>query len=393
MKALAALAAVLAGVFLAGVAYGLARPALAVEAVNIGGGAGLAALLTAGFMLGRGAASVASGLLSEAPGRRRLLLSAGPLMLSSLLLAAAPALPGPQGLVVVAALWGVLSGLAWPSVQVSVAALASGVGSGKILAVYFALGGLGVGAGGKLLAEISLQPGELLLAAAAVLAAASVMVAVGAAASRGLKPASRAARSGAGVGSIIALAALASLAAGALIGVLGEFYYAYSIEQLGWGVEGLGNAIALAGVLEVAAGLAAGALMDRLGLPPALTLALASGAASTALLALAPEPLWYAAASASARATMPLTRNAAAVERRGGLLVGLSNASSNLGMTLGPLAAAAAYEALGPSGAETALLVIAAMLALLASASLVLYLRGSEGGIVILSSRSPRRSP
>ena len=140
MGSLKALAAILAGVFLAGVAYGLARPALAVEALNVGGGAGLAALLTAGFMLGRGAASVASGLLSEAPGRRRLLLAAGPLGASALLLALAPSAPGGLGLLAVASLWGVLSGLAWPSVQVSVAALASGVGSGKALAAYFALG-------------------------------------------------------------------------------------------------------------------------------------------------------------------------------------------------------------------------------------------------------------
>lgn len=160
--------------------------------------------------------------------------------------------------------------------------------------------------------------------------------------------------------------------------MLAEFYYAYSIEHLGWGLEGLGNAIALAGALEVAAGLAAGALMDRLGLPPALALTLAPGAAAAALLALAPDPLWYAAASASARATMPLTRNAAAVERRGGLLVGLSNAASNLGTTLGPLAAAAAYEALGPAGATATLLAVSAAMTATALGAAALHLKDAR---------------
>jgi predicted MFS family arabinose efflux permease len=149
---------------------------------------------------------------------------------------------------------------------------------------------------------------------------------------------------------------LAAFSLGFLSGVLREYFYLYVHEAYGLEREGLGNLLLAAGIASVLAGLAVGMLSDRRGihgvlLAVVLASALSSLALGASMIGLAGVAVAYVVASSGVRASLPLTRNAALVGRRGGsFMVGASNTSSSLGMMTGPLLAGILYESSGGRG-------------------------------------------
>ncbi|MEB3860778.1 MAG: MFS transporter [Desulfurococcales archaeon] len=350
---------VMAAVVLVSVATGLARPAIAfytrysLESTMLA-----TASLTSSFMLGRMLTSIVSGVASElAPGRQWLLASI-PAALAGLVVYIIPNTGSPGLVIGLMAVWGLLGGLTWPTVQIAVAEMAGGR-SGTVLSVYFALGTIGVSAGNWLFGHLDLGYGEVVKLGALLMVPPALLIGVALA----MHPPSvraRSARSLAGRlrSRIVAWVLLVTLALGLLNGLLREYFYIYSHEVYGLSREALGSLLGVAGVAAFLAGLASGALADRVGIPPALAVVTLIAAAGSVLLGLPHGStlllgLGFVLASVGVRASMPLTRNRNLLPGAGGAaVVGLSNAALNLGVLVSPLVAGFLYEhGLGSGGA------------------------------------------
>ena len=344
-------ALILAGVAIASLGSGLARPAIAYYARYTLGAALLAATaITSSFMFGRTVGSLLSGAAGARRSSARWLVASGGIAGASLFAAAA----GSSGSVVelhfFVALWGLMAGLAWPTVQTGVADVSPGR-SNTLLSLYFAVGTLGISIGNKLFGELEMGYGEMVRAGAALIGASIPFFA---AALRGLPR--RGIRTGRGApGGVVgglAWIVVVALAIGFLSGMMRDYFYIYAREAAGMSREELGNLLAAAGVLGVATSILAGVAADRVGAWRVLPLLVLLAAAGAFLLS-APGLAWagYILAALSVRASLPQTRNAALLPGGAGmLLVGLSNSASSIGMMLGPIVAGLISPG-APSGA------------------------------------------
>ncbi|WP_180385540.1 MFS transporter [Pyrodictium delaneyi] len=375
-----ALAAIIAAVFLASVAAGLSRLALAKYLRDdLGASALLVSSLTSWFMGARAFLSVFSGFAADAsPAARRLFLFL-PLVLIAVIVYVIPSLGSPSAIILLNAVWGFLSGALWPVTQ-TVAAVLAAPWSSTIMSVYFASGSLGVSAGQYLYGLLPLSNQDAVRLSAGLFAASAAVMAY---ASRVAPPAGpRAGRKGPGRSRLpdvlsdgLAVWILFSaLAAGYLSGLLKEFLYIYLGEVYGLDRQALASSLALAGVVSFVAGLAVGPLADRVGVAPVLAAVLAMGLVGSLALGLSPSfpgaLLGLALAMTAARSSLPLTRNAAAFTA--GLqatLVGASNAFSNIGHMVSPIIAGRLYDTLhgqtlaGLRGEATPFLTAAVLLA------------------------------
>lgn len=339
------------GLFLASMAYGVARPAVAFYVrYDLESSMLAAASLTSGFSVGRGLASLVSGVLGEAlPRLRWAVVELGLASASLLLIFGVPGAPSPLAVVVLMGVWGIISGLVWPSLQVVTSEL-GGRRSGTALSIYFALGSLGISLGNWLFGLLPYSPlvlvrlsGLLLVAGAAMLVYPSLGSrrygggGFGRALSRVMDP-------------VILWVILAAFSLGFLNGVLREYFYLYAHEVYGVSRRGLGDILLAAGVASVLAGLLAGVLADMHSIPAVLVAVVGASAVSSLALGypavgILGMAIAYVMASAGVRASMPLTRNAALAGDVGGsLVVGASNALFSFGMTIGPLLAGILYE-------------------------------------------------
>ena len=353
-----ALAAIIAAVFLASVAAGLSRLALAKYLRDdLGASALLVSSLTSWFMGARAFSSVFSGFAADAsPAARRLFLFL-PLALIAVIVYVIPSLGSPSAIILLNAVWGFLSGVVWPVTQAAAAVLA-GSWSSTVMSVYFASGSLGISAGQYLYGLLPLSNQDVARLSAGLFAASAAVMAY---ASRVAPPAGpRAGRKRPGLSRLpdvlrsdgLALWILFSaLAAGYLSGLLKEFLYIYLGEVYGLDRQALASSLALASLVSFVAGLAVGPLADRVGVAPVLAAVLAMGLAGSLALGLSPSLLGallgLALAMTAARSSLPLTRNAAAFTT--GLqatLVGASNAFSNIGHMVSPIIAGRLYDTL-----------------------------------------------
>ncbi|MCE4602551.1 MAG: MFS transporter [Desulfurococcales archaeon] len=342
---------IMAAAFLVSVATGLARPAIAfytrysLESTMLA-----TASLTSSFMLGRMLTSVVSGLASElAPGRKWLLASL-PAALAGLVVYVIPSIDRAGLVVALMAVWGLLGGLTWPTVQIVVAEMAGGR-SGAALSIYFALGTIGISTGNWLFGHLDLGYGEVARLGALLMVPPALLIGI----ALGMHPpgdGGRSARALAGRlrSRLVAWVLLVSLALGMLNGLLREYFYIYSHEVYGLSREALGTLLGLAGLAAFIAGLASGALADRVGIPPVLAVVTLAAAIGSMLLGLPHGStlflgLGFVLASMGVRASMPLTRNRNLLPGTGGAaVVGLSNAALNLGVLVSPLVAGFLYE-------------------------------------------------
>ncbi|MCE4624244.1 MAG: MFS transporter [Desulfurococcales archaeon] len=339
---------ILAGVLIAGVGAGVARPALTYYLrYDIGSTVLAAASLTSSFMLGRTLGSIISGVTgARAPGRRHLLASL-PLAGAALVIYSFPQLRAPPLILGFTGVWGLMAGVAWPTVQVGVSDVQPRR-STTLLSIYFAVGTLGISVGNELFGVLEtsyssmLKLGSLLILSSTPLFALSLYK-LPRSGEQGRARTSR----GWGDGVILYTWILAAaFALGFLSGVLRDYFYIYAHETLGLSRGALGHTLAAAGVLGVAVSIPMGVLADKYTtwrvLPPLLALALLGS-----LLLLTPRASipGYILAALSVRASLPQTRNAAlAPGGRGSLLVGASNSMSSIGMTLSPIIAGIIHD-------------------------------------------------
>lgn len=344
------LAALYTGLILASVAVGIARPSIAFYLrYNLGASMLAAAGLTSGFMTGRSLASLLAGLIGEyIPGYRWLIVLAGLLASGSILAVLIPGSSDPGSVVALMVVWGLVSGLIWPSLQVVTSELA-GPRSGLAMSIYFAAGTLGISLGNWLFGVLDRPVVELIRAGGLALASSGMLLAfssygvgyrrgygLGRAIGRVLDP-------------VILWVILSAFTLGFLGGILKEYFYLYTHEVYGISRRALGGLLLLGGVSAVVAGLAAGFLSDRFGIARVLSAIVLAAGASAIVLGLSPGTtilaLAYVGAVVGARASMPLTRNAAIAGGVGGsMVVGVSNMVSGLGMVTGPLLAGYLYE-------------------------------------------------
>jgi predicted MFS family arabinose efflux permease len=373
-----------AGVFVASVAAGLSRLALArVMRYELLLPAVAVASFTSWFMAARAFSSTLGGVVVD---RRPWLVRFQPwAALAGVSLVVYIASGAGSGLLVLAlgAVWGFLAGLTWPVVQMLTSSLA-GSWSGTAMSVYFGLGALGSVAGQYLYGVLPVGDRDAVRLSAGFFAAAALLLAWGSLRApvtlRG-----RRRRGGAGglrgafggLSGVEVWILLSAFAAGFLGGSLRELLYIYLGEVYGLGRAELASTLALAGLLSIATSLAVGPLADRVGLVPVLRAVLLTGAVGSLLLAAAPLG-WLAAllglalAQVASRSSLPLTRNAAVfAEERRGSLIGLSNTLSNLGQMTAPILGGWIYDSLsgslGPFTSKGLVYVLAALMLALAA--------------------------
>ena len=345
---------ILVAVVIASMSAGIARPAIAFL-VRYGLGATVLATasLTSGFMAGRAVSSSVAGFIGDIAPSRRGLIAGLAVIGVGFSISIIPML-GSFGLILVLmALWGAFSGLAWPTAQVMVSEL-GGDRSGTVLSIYFALGSLGISLGNFIFGQLNLPMAELARIAGVFLVIAGTILLSALSGVHVRRKPKNAKEIMVKILNPIVLWILGSaFIIGLLSGVLKEYFYIYSYESFGLEKSDLGNLLALGGVASVFFGLFAGWASDKLGIPVVLLLVL--GLAATGSLVLGAESAGilglytgYILASSGVRASMPLTRNASIVRGTGGsTVVGFSNTLSNLGTMTGPLVAGFLYERVG----------------------------------------------
>ncbi|MCE4629047.1 MAG: MFS transporter [Desulfurococcales archaeon] len=339
------------GLFIAAVAAGIARPAIAYYVkYDIGSTMLAAAGLTSGFMAGRALASLASGFLSEVLPRYRWLVVLVGLAISGMVLyVVIPSSRSASTVIVAMGLWGIVSGFIWPSLQIVTSEL-GGSRSGTAMAIYFALGGLGISIGNWYFGYSKLSYAQLIEISGIAMAFSGLVLAyasygiykrgtsdVKSAVKRVLNP-------------VILWVILSAFTLGFLSGILREYFYIYVHEVYGLSKDSLGELLLVSGLMSVIGGLIAGGLADKIGIARALYFVLIISALSSIGLGLPFLGVFivsaaYVGANTGVRASMPLTRNAALAGDVGGsLMVGASNTASSLGMMTGPLVAGLLYE-------------------------------------------------
>ncbi|MEB3847051.1 MAG: MFS transporter [Desulfurococcales archaeon] len=346
------LVALYAGLFMASIPAGLARPALAFHLrYDLGATAFATASLTSSFMGGRALASIASGFIGElAPGMKRLIIGLGVAGIGLFLLTVLPNLGEASTVVALTTVWGVLGGITWPTLQVAVAEMGRGR-SGLALSIYYATASLGISLGNWLFGHLKIAYVEMLELAGAILILSSPVIALsvepvwGTSGRRRLKRALTRVRD-----PIILWVIVSAFAIGILNGVLREYFYIYSHEVFGLTKASLGDVLSIAGVFSVLLSLTVGPLSDKYGIPRLLLVVLAITGIGGLLVG---DPLGsvlilstgYVLAAGGARSSLPLTRNAGIAGRIGGaMVVGASNMASSLGMLSGPPIAGFVYQ-------------------------------------------------
>lgn len=339
------------GLFAAAVAAGIARPAIAYYVkYDIGSTMLAAAGLTSGFMAGRALASLASGVLSEVFPRYRWLVILVGLAISGLILyEVIPSSRSASTVIVAMGVWGIVSGFIWPSLQIVTSEL-GGSRSGTAMAIYFALGGLGISIGNWYFGYSKLSYAQLIEVSGLAMGFSGLLLAyasygiykrvtsdVKSAVKRVLDP-------------LILWVILSAFTLGFLSGILREYFYIYVHEVYGLSKDSLGELLLVSGLMSVVGGLIAGGLADRIGIARSLYLVLIVSSISSIglglpFLGILIVSVAYVGANTGVRASMPLTRNAALAGDVGGsLMVGTSNTASSLGMMTGPLVAGLLYE-------------------------------------------------
>ncbi|NOZ30909.1 MAG: MFS transporter [Crenarchaeota archaeon] len=339
------------GLFAAAVAAGIARPAIAYYVkYDIGSTMLAAAGLTSGFMAGRALASLASGVLSEVLPRYRWLVILVGLAISGLILyEVIPSSRSASTVIVAMGVWGIVSGFIWPSLQIVTSELGGGR-SGTAMAIYFALGGLGISIGNWYFGYSKLSYAQLIEVSGLAMGFSGLLLAyasydiykrvtsdVKSAVKRVLDP-------------LILWVILSAFTLGFLSGILREYFYIYVHEVYGLSKDSLGELLLVSGLMSVIGGLIAGGLADRIGIARSLYFVLIISALSSIglglpFLGILIVSAAYVGANTGVRASMPLTRNAALAGDVGGsLMVGASNTASSLGMMTGPLVAGLLYE-------------------------------------------------
>lgn len=339
------------GLFIAAVAAGIARPAIAYYVkYDIGSTMLAAAGLTSGFMAGRALASLASGVLSEVLPRYRWLIILVGLAISSLILYdVIPSSTSASTVIFAMGIWGIVSGFIWPSLQIVTSEL-GGSRSGSAMAFYFALGGLGISIGNWYFGYSKLSYAELIEISGVAMASSGLLLAY---ASYGIYKRVRSdVRSAVKqvLDPMILWVILSAFTLGFLSGTLREYFYIYVHEVYGLSKDSLGELLLISGLTSVIGGLIAGGLADRIGIARVLYFVLILSSLSSIglglpFLGVLAVSVAYVGANTGVRASMPLTRNAALAGDVGGsLMVGASNTASSLGMMTGPLVAGLLYE-------------------------------------------------
>ncbi len=343
----------LVAVFLAGLAAGVSRLALAKYLRDdLGASVFIVSSLTTWFMAARAVSSLVSGLGATASGRLWRLFLATPLLVVAVIVYIIPGAGGPPAILALNALWGFMSGLVWPQAQ----ALASysWKRSGTAIALYFTVGSLGISAGQFLYGVVPWSNADTVRASSLFFASSGALLAF--LAWRGEPPVRPRRLTGSSLrdvlrmGGLAAWILLAAYAAGYSSGILKEFLYIYLGEVYGLSREALAAFLSGAGVVSLVVSFSVGPMSDRWGVGPVLLAVLAMGVAGHGMLGMGgPVGLALAGlvlAQASSRSSMPLTRNAAAFQSEYAVaLVGASNTLSSAGQMTGPLIAGKLYDA------------------------------------------------
>jgi MFS family permease len=350
-RELAVLLAVFVAVASASVGAGLARLALArYLRYDLGTSVLVASSLTSWFMVFRAVSSLVTGVIVDAwPSASRLFLPL-PLALIALIVYTESLVTDPFTALVLNGLWGLLGGMVWPLAQTTTSLLARSW-SNTAMSIYFAMGFLGVTLGQALYGFLPFfNAGVLRVSALFFLVAAGFMVVA-------VSYAPAAIRSGRGrrrgkklretvMGETVMLLLVVAFVAGFASGLLREFLYIYLGEVYGLSRRGLASVLAVAGVASFAAGLGIGPLADRVGVSRALVLILLTGAVGGVLLA-SPELLaaftGIVLMNMATRGSLPLTRNAVLLGASASL-VALSNTLNNAGQVISPIIAGYLYE-------------------------------------------------
>jgi len=289
------------------------------------------------FFAGRGLSATLSGILYDARPSAARVLPPAALAAFAATLAAMTAYPAPAVLVVLSGVQGVLSGLAWPLVQTSVAHHSRG--SPIVLSVYFAVGSIGLALG-----RFAYPSLAYLLGDAGVFAAVAPLYLCSAAA---LAVGFRRLSLPRGHGSPLRFAwawrsLLLNAAGGFNMGVGAQLLFPFLVAHAGLTPRLAAYALSAGSLLGIPSKVAAGAVAEKLGLRKSL--AAISLGSSASLAGLYAGGLASAASAAAfmafASAVLPVARLAAYEEgRRLGApaaVMGASNTFSNIGSTLAP---------------------------------------------------------
>jgi MFS family permease len=368
---------IVAAVFLAGLAAGLSRLALArYMRYDLGASVLLVSSLTSWFMAPRAAAALLGGLLSDLSARARRLFMSAPMLAISALVYLLGLLRDPYLIVLLSTVWGLLSGLVWPTTQ-TVTALLVRHRAGSAMSVYFASAFLGMVLGQGLYGLLPLGNAALVRLSSLFFAAAGLLLAAASRSAppppplrRGLRRGLREAASS--LGPVAVWILFTSLVMGYDSGMMREFLYVYLGDVYRLSRQDLAGVLSTAGILAFLASLATGPAADRLGPRPVLRLLLAAGAAGMLSIGLAPSATWallgIALVNTATRSSLPLTRNAAFLgTAMASTLVAASNTLNNLGQMTSPLVSAWLYQSLhstqlGPVPGHAAPFLVAAAL-------------------------------
>ncbi|MEB3774368.1 MAG: MFS transporter [Desulfurococcales archaeon] len=347
-------AVLLVAVFIAGMGSGLSRLALAkMLRDDLGASMLVVSSLTTWFMAARALSSTVSGLGASISHRVWKALLLLPLPLVSLIVYLLGSMRDPATILALNAAWGFVNGLLWPQAQAAAGTLLKGRG-GLGIALYFAIGSLGISMGHYLYGILGLSNPETIRASSTLFLAASPAMAL--VAFKAEKPGAtyRRGQSLAGISSASLWIIIAAYASGYSSGVLREFLYVYLGEVYGLAREELGSVLALAGIVSLILGLLVGPAADRWGTHRVLAAVLLMGSIGNAFIGMAPGVtlalVGISLAQASSRSSMPLTRNIGAFDGPQALaLLGISNTVSSIGQMSGPVIAGTLYDRLGGS--------------------------------------------
>jgi len=286
-----------------------------------------AATLSAAYMAARAVAAASSGAFYDKSAAARLLPPASLTAMAALTLAY-PLLPL-YGMAVLRAAQGLLAGLTWPIVQVSLALTAPKQVRGRLLSIYFTLGSASAIAANAVYPLIASTPPLLQLSASSALftlAALSLLKA----------PLAQPPREEEARGEAVVIAASLIIAVPSSF-IFGELSYALLSRLLGIGLEETALLLAVVSAASNASSYALSWAADKGFERPALALAVALSLASpAALLAPPPWPLAaYISAMTGAASYKPLSRRYLSRSGRPGAAVGLVNAASNIGTAFG----------------------------------------------------------
>ncbi|RLE78029.1 MAG: hypothetical protein DRJ56_01020 [Thermoprotei archaeon] len=302
--------------------------------------AAISALFVA-FVTLRAASSVLAGCAVERV-RQLIYLPPACMAFNSAVTLAFQAVSSVEHCLALRAAQGALNGLSWPLTQLSLALSVPERLRGRLMSIYFASGSLAIMAGNFAYAFISEEPlSEQLTLPAALFLVTALALAAAIRSSRplvgeALRGAARAGRDGWAL-LVVASSLVMTLST---CYTMGELSYVFVSESLG--VSGAFSAVILGATGGVGLGVSyllswvADRASDRL----AVTVSVALSSVAATLVA-AREPwllvMGLALAASSIKSFVPLSRKVAASAARPSLAMGLVNALSNVGTSLGQL--------------------------------------------------------